>query len=341
MLKRLRLWLHVGLLLGLVFLLPCCGSGVQNPAGDVPALSSEAPAVGEEAAPRPQIAMVPRSTLLPFWVDVRLGAEMAAQECKVDLDWQGPVSESDSETQRNIVLNRIENKVNAIAIAPNEPGALAPVLAQAARAGIPVVSMESGAELPEVMCHVETDYFAAGQMAANVLSALVQGDGMLGLVSLAPAEPVKEALEQGFREALATAHPNIRLVSTLCTRRDTHAIANATGELLSSQPELKGLFASGELLAEGAAQALRAAGRAGEIQLVGFESGKAEIAALEEGTIQALVDAAPYQIGYLSLKAAVDALNRRPLDRRIHPDCVVLKPENVHHMAVNSVETTY
>ncbi|HUW59633.1 MAG TPA: substrate-binding domain-containing protein, partial [Candidatus Bathyarchaeia archaeon] len=81
----------------------------------------------------------------------------------------------------------------------------------------------------------------------------------------------------------------------------------------------------------GSAQALKAAGKAGDIKLVAFDASNEEIQALKEGSIQALVVQNPYQMGYQGVKAAIDHLEGKPVEKRVDTGVTVVTMENFNN----------
>nr|HPJ99743.1 substrate-binding domain-containing protein [Candidatus Hydrogenedentota bacterium] len=112
---------------------------------------------------------------------------------------------------------------------------------------------------------------------------------------------------------------------------------NVTQDMITANPNLAGIFAANEGGAIGAAQALRADGKAGEIKLVAFDASDEEIAALKEGVIQALVVQNPYKMGYEGVKAAVDHLEGRPVEKRIDTGVTVVSMENFDEPEIQNI----
>ena len=90
------------------------------------------------------IAVIPKGTSHVFWQSIHAGAEKAAQELGVTVVWRGPLREDDRSSQVNEVQGFITRGVSGIVLAPLDDSALAPPVADAKRAGIPVVVIDSG-----------------------------------------------------------------------------------------------------------------------------------------------------------------------------------------------------
>jgi ribose transport system substrate-binding protein len=76
-------------------------------------------------------------------------------------------------------------------------------------------------------------------------------------------------------------------------------------DLITANPNLRGVFASNLIMAQGAGQAVAENKKAGVIELVGFDSDDKLIGFLKDGTISALVVQDPYRMGYDGIKTAL------------------------------------
>ncbi|MBZ0229145.1 MAG: sugar ABC transporter substrate-binding protein, partial [Bauldia sp.] len=79
----------------------------------------------------------------PFWAAVQAGAEEKAKELGVDLVVLAPPEESDVQSQINQVEDQLAKKIDALAIAPTDPNALAPVVDSAIKQGVGVVFVDT------------------------------------------------------------------------------------------------------------------------------------------------------------------------------------------------------
>lgn len=294
-----------------------------------------------EAAPQPtsageassapsgtfEIGVVPKGLTHEFWQTVRAGADAAGSEFGVNITWQGPSQETEVAKQISIIEDMINRKVNAIVMAACDENALVGTIQKAVDAGIPVITIDSGVKSDLPVSFVATDNVAGAKIAARELARLVGEQGEVGLIPFVAGAGTSEMREQGFREGIQE-FPNITLASVLYSESDANKAMDVTQDMLTSVPNLKGIFAASEPSVVGCAQAIKAADKAGHVKLVGFDASEEEIARLKDGTIQALVVQNPFQMGYLGVKAAVDVLNGRPVEKRIDTGVTVVTMEN-------------
>ncbi len=282
------------------------------------------------------IAVIPKGTTHDFWLTVKAGAEDAARALNAEIYWKGPDKETEVVKQLNIIEDFITMEVDAMVMAACDESAMVDVVKRAKDAGIPVVTIDSGVKSEDPVSFVATDNVAGARAAGQELARLIGGTGEVGLIPFVKGAATSEMREQGFKDAIA-GFPNIKLVATLYSDSDAAKGMNVTQDMITANPNLAGIFAANEGGAIGAAQALRADGKAGEIKLVAFDASDEEIAALKEGVIQALVVQNPYKMGYEGVKAAVDHLEGRPVEKRIDTGVTVVTMDNFDEPEIQKV----
>lgn len=317
-------------LLGLMALVILCGCGGQSPTQ--PAATT--PETGANSTPAAktgqlEVAVIPKSLSHQFWLTVKAGADAAGEEFGVSTIWQGTSKETEVVQQINLVQDMINRKVDAIVLAACDENALVPAIEQAMNAGIPVVTIDSGVQSDKPLSFVATDNIAGAKAAAEVLAKLIGEEGPVGLIPFVPGAATSELREQGFKAGVQL-FPKVQLVSTLYCMSDVAKGMDVTQDMLTSHPDLKGIFAANEAGAIGAAQAIKAAGKAGAVKLVAFDASEEELASLKEGVIQALIVQNPFKMGYLGVKAAIDAIHGQPVEKRIDTGVTVVTMENIN-----------
>lgn len=306
----------------------CGGSTPEPGAGSAP---SETAAPAPDSPPNAlRIAVIPKGLAHQFWLTIKAGAEAAAKENGAEIIWQGPAKETEVEKQINIVQDMITSKVDAIVLAACDEQALVPTVQQAIDAGIPVITIDSGVASDLPISFVATDNVEGARMAADTLASLIGKSGNVGLIPFIKGAATSNMREDGFLAGIA-AYPDIKVTATLYCQSDVEEAMSVTQDMLTQDTEMKGIFATNEPAAIGAAQALKSAGRAGEIKLVAFDGAEEEINGLKDGSIQALVVQNPYRMGYLGVKAALDAIIGSPVDKRIDTGVTVVTMENFNN----------
>ena len=151
-----------------------------------------------------QIAVIPKGTSHEFWKSVHFGAQKAADEIgDVEIIWRGPVVESDTGSQIEVVKSMITRQVDGIVLAPNQKGGLVDAVEESIGEGIPVVIFDSGLdEGPDIISYVATDNYKGGQMAAKQMAAAIGEKGNVILLRYIAGSESTEQREKGFLDGL-------------------------------------------------------------------------------------------------------------------------------------------
>ena len=117
----------------------------------------------------------------------------------VEIIWRGPVVESDTGSQIEVVKNMITMQVDGIVLAPNQKGGLVDAVDESIGEGIPVVIFDSGLdEGPEIVSYVATDNYKGGQMAAKQMATAIGDKGNVILLRYIAGSESTEQREAGF-----------------------------------------------------------------------------------------------------------------------------------------------
>ncbi len=266
---------------------------------------------------KPTIAVIPKGTSQSFWLAVKAGAEKAGAEGNVAIHWEGPTEETDLDGQIRVVQNAITKKVKAIVLAACDAKSLVRYVKEAQAAGIPVVTIDSGINPDISKAFLATDNVLGGAQAADTLASLVGEKGKVGLLPFIKGAGSSDDRERGFIDGLSK-YPDIDLGDrVLYSNSDVSIGLDKTKSMLTSTPDLAGLFAANQGGAEGAIQAIRQMGKAGKVKLVCYDASEAEIQALRDGVVQALIVQNPYRMGYEGVKTALRAANGETIDPRV------------------------
>ena len=276
-----------------------------------------------------RIGVVPKAVAHIFWQSVHAGAEAAAREADVEIEWKGPPTETDFSRQIEIVDSMINARVDGIVLAPTEATSLVSVVERASREGIPVAIFDSGINTEDYVSYVSTNNYEAGVLAAKALGEITGGQGKIAMVKMVPGSSSTMEREKGFEDTIAKEFPGITKVAEQYCMSDRAKALAVTENMLTANPDLAAVFASAEPATVGAAQAFKARGAAGKIKLVGFDSSESIEKDLRDGVIDALVVQDPFNIGYAAVKAVIAAMNGETPQKRVDSPAAVVTRENV------------
>ncbi len=263
-----------------------------------------------------------------FYVTMGCGAMAAADELGVNLDIQGP-EEFDPSLQTPIVDAVSASQPDAILIAPTDAAAMQAPIQQAAAAGAVIILVDTTLEEPSMAAsQIASDNLEGGRTAGEELLGLIGGEGKVQVINVDPGISTTDQRQQGFEEVVE-GQEGVDYLGTEFSHNDPAEAASIVSAILASDPDLAGIFATNLLSAEGAANGLRDAGVLGEVSMVGFDAGPAQIEQLERGDVQALVAQQPFEIGRLGVEQAVAAIEGEPVEDEITTGFEVLVQDDL------------
>lgn len=291
------------------------------------------------------IAVIPKGTSHEFWKSIHAGARKAERELstggnRINVNWKGPLREDDRDQQISVVENFTVRRAHGIVLAPLDRQALIAPVEAALRAKIPVVIIDSGLSSDKPLSYIATDNFKGGQLAAEHLGKLLNGQGKAILLRYQVGSASTEQREAGFLDVMKSRFPNIQLISTDQYSGATRDSAYQAAQNLLNRfsREVNGIFAPCEPVTVGMMLALRDAGKAGgAVKFVGFDAGTQSVEGLKKGDIQGLIVQNPMQMGYLGVKTIVDHLQGRKVEKVVDTGVTLVTPENMNEAKIKEL----
>ncbi|MBL8237000.1 MAG: substrate-binding domain-containing protein [Bryobacterales bacterium] len=280
------------------------------------------------------IAVVPKATSHLFWLSVQAGAVAAGEEYGVQIEWNGPASETEYPRQIQILDSFISRRVDGIALAASERKALVGAVDRAAAAGIPLTVFDSGLDSENYMSFLATNNYEGGQMAGRTLARLLNGNGKVAMIMHAPGSGSTMDRERGFEDVIKGEFPGITIVASQFGQSDRSKAMAATENILTAHPALDGIFASSEPSSVGASLALKSRSLGGKVKLVAFDSSDGMIEDLKAQVIAAMVVQDPYRMGHDAVKTIVDKLNGQTPPKRIDLSARVITKADLEKVEV-------
>jgi ribose transport system substrate-binding protein len=274
------------------------------------------------------IGVVPKATSHLFFIAVHSGVDRAARDLHLNVEWNGPQNETDYARQIQIVDSMITQQVAALAISAADENALVSPIERAIQAGIPVTVFDSAAAVTDYVSFIATDNYGAGRTAARLLSQLIGGSGKVAMVMQKPGGTSTVLRESGFDETTLKQIPGMQIVARQFGMADAARSRAVAEDILTAHPDVAGIFASSEAATLGAIQAIRNRSLSGKVRLVGFDTSKAHVEALRDGTMSAMLVQDSFRLGYEAVKSLSDKLKGKTPQKRIEiPAHVVFKDD--------------
>ena len=269
---------------------------------------------GNAGTSKPTVALVLKTLNHPFFVDMRRGAQEAADRLGVTLQVQAAEREIDVEKQMQIVENMIQTGIQALCITPSGSREIVSALVKAKDAKVPIVVVDTRVDAkaaadagvrPETF--VGSDNYEGGKLAGEYLIRVTGGNARVAILEGIPGHETGDSRMRGFRDAVKNS-PGITIVASQPANWERDQGFNVFQNMLQAHQDIDSVFACSDLMALGAIEALAAAGKAGAVRVVGFDALDDAKKAIAAGTMAAERTATPSttpQTTYVMGSAAV------------------------------------
>ena len=238
-------------------------------------------------------------------------------------------SNEDINKQISDMQDLITKKVDAIVITAASPTALAPVVEEAAEAGIKVVSFDNVVETDEQVATVGIDEKEFGRIGAEWLVDKLDGKGKIVVLN-GIAGTATDSLRWGGAEEVFKQYPDIEILGSANASWDYAQAKAAMESMLSAYPEIDGVWSQGGAMTQGAIDAFIAAGR--DLVPMTSEGNNGAIRAWIENKDKGLSCIAPSNPTYTSaeaLRVVIKALNGEDIPGNVVMDIETVTEENV------------
>lgn len=257
------------------------------------------------------VAFVPKALNSPFWAEMQQAAEREAAAQGVHLVSLAAERETDVERQYQIIENLIQQKVDAILLAPAGSKELVPAIRKANDAGIPVLILDTRIDRAaadsmgvRVLTYIGSDNFEGGAVAGRYLARTLGGTGSVAIIEGISGHETADQRRQGFLKGVE-GHPGIRVVASQTADWERARAYTVAENLLQAHPELDAIFAANDEMALGALEAVAAARRLDRVRIVGFDAIPDALANIASGRLLGSVAQFPGEMGRLGVRHAV------------------------------------
>ena len=277
-------------------------------AGIVAGLAFGAPAMAQT---KPTISIIVKDTTSVYWQTVLAGARKAGQDLGVDVTELGAQSESDVAGQISLLEKAVASNPTAIVIAPAQFAPLGKPIDEAAKK-VKIIGIDSAADTKALTSFLATDDVQAGRMAADALANAItrtyaDTEGDVAIITASPVAASPDQSVTGFKEQVAKKYRALNVLPEKVADAQAATGLSIMKDLTATDMDLRGVFVSNIIMAEGASQVVYNKSSGDRINYVVFGSNDKLVKSLQDGTIDALVVQDPFRMGYDGVKTALAA----------------------------------
>jgi ribose transport system substrate-binding protein len=319
-------------------LVAACSSsgGGTSPAASAGGGGSPA-ASASGAGEKPYIPVISKGFQHQFWQAVKQGAESKAAELNVTVNFQGPENESQVDKQMEMLQAELDKNPAAVCFAALDSQAAVPLLQQFKDKNIPVIGFDSGVDSDIPVTTAATDNIKAAGTAADKLGELIGGSGKVGLIVHDQTSRTGIDRRDGFVNEMKAKFPNVEIIGPQYGGGDQLKSTDLAKAMIQGNPDIKGFFGANEGSAIGVVNAVNELNKSGQLVVVGYDSGKAQIDAINSGLMAGAITQNPIGIGEQCVDAAVKAINGETLPKNIDTGFYWYDKTNINDAEIKAV----
>jgi ribose transport system substrate-binding protein len=234
-----------------------------------------------------------------YWTIARKGTEKAAAELPdVTVEFRIPGNGTAAE-QKGIIDDLLAKGVNGIAISPKDPANQTQLINDAAKQAL-IITQDSDAPKSDRACYIGTDNVAAGRQEGELIKqVLPQGGKIMVFVGSADAVNAQERL-RGIKEILQGS--KVEIIDVRTDETDHVRAKSNVADTLVKYPDVACLVGLWSYNGPAILNAVKEAGKVGQIKIVCFDEEDETLAGIKDGAIYATVVQQPFEFGYQSVK---------------------------------------
>jgi ribose transport system substrate-binding protein len=275
----------------------------------------------------------------PFFVTLRDGLVGTARRRDARMRVAAaPAGLQDTAGQATALVSLAADDPACYVVNPINPTNLVRALARISE-GTPIVNVDSvvGRQQAEAVgveltAYVGTDNVAAGRLGADAMAELVDPGARVAVITGIPGDIGSGLRARGFEQG---ARGRFEVTERVAADFERGKARLAAESVMRADPDVAGFFAVNDLMALGVADAVDAAGRRGEVEVIGLDGIRKALAAVRRGAMSATVAQYPYAMGQLGVDACLAALRGDSVPASVDAPVQVVTRENVERAQAN------
>lgn len=284
------------------------------------------------AQDKPVYGVLLKTLSNPFWGAMEQGIKDGTKEANVEYFLQAVESDQAAEPQLNTCNTMLQRKPAVMITAAINSTILLPCLKQANEMGIPVVDLDANLDHEiakkagvKIAFTIGSDNTAAGAKGADFMAETLKGKkGSILVIEGLAGNITGQKRAKGFADQLAKVAPDLKIVASLPGDWDRQKAANITNDTLTANPDLVGIFCANDTMALGAVESVYAAGKGGDIVVIGVDGNSDAVKAIKAGRLTASVAQLPYLVGKQAVEKAKAVLAGEKVDEYTYVQTLVL-----------------
>ena len=283
------------------------------------------------------IAVIPRTCGTALWEPMHAGAAVVARSIGLDLYWNGPMRDDDTQTQISLIEKSVDRGVAGVIVSPIQTLPLRTPIRKVLDQGVPVVVIDTELGIPSgpKLSYVLNDERIGGQIAARRVGLILQGKGNIAIVGIQPELKSNTLRERSFESTLSSEFPGVHVVARRLGLSSVPQEQHSAEGLLTGSQSLDAIVALSLAATRGTYYALAEFDKVRTIKLVGFDQDL--LPPIRDGGIDSVVVQNTFEIGRVAM-SLMDREIKGNSGSEASVEPVLLTRENLDSAEIRQIE---
>ena len=272
-----------------------------------------------------------------FWQMVKEGVEEENDRLKeagfdhITVVYDAPMEETDTEGQLSIAQNMINQGYDGLVICPIDNSNMTPAIEQAIEAGIPTLPWGTFFdEDPYVPFYIGDSGYCEGQMAGEAMAEMLNGKtGKVAVIMGIASNATAIGRTNGFIDYFED-NPDlgVEVIEPQNGNWDRNEAKDISDVLIRQHDDLLGIYCNNDTMAMGSLEAVKDAGKLGDVLVAGTDAADEAIQSIIDGELSITIGNFPYFFGKQCLQVLFHMMNGEEVPTRIQSIIATLTIEN-------------
>ncbi|MEH6991850.1 sugar-binding protein [Neobacillus drentensis] len=270
--------------------------------------------------------LVPEELDNDYWRLVEEGAQKAAEEHGVLLEYAGPKQANIDEHLKTIEMS-MASKVDGIITQGLSDEQFTPLINRVVEK-LPVITIDTDAANSNRMAYIGTDNYYSGFLAGKALIEDTNGQANVAIITGSFYANHQQQRVQGFRDAVET-EAGIKIITVEESEISRVRAAEKAYQILMDYPEVNAFYGTSALDAIGIAQVVDKFREQDQVYIIGFDTLPETLKYITKGTIKATVVQEPFEMGYKAVVMMIDLIEGKKVPPVIHTNTRIMREEDL------------
>jgi ribose transport system substrate-binding protein len=293
------------------------------------AFACAAPATTAFAQAKKRIALVQAHQESRFRIDLNAGATEEAKKLGVDLVIYN--ANNNPGLQNDAMETYVNDKVDAILVLAIDANGIKPSIADAVKAGIPVLAVDTvvdGANQANIGVDNKDVGRNLGRLVGEYINNELGGQAEIGVVG-ALNSFIQNLRLDGFKEGIAAVAPKAKIVGVVDGQNTQNVAQNVSEALLTANPKLSVIYATGEPAMVGAMASVLSQGAKDRVKIFGWDLNAQSVKAIDEGWVRVVAQQEAAVLGSTAVATAVKLLKGEKIEAKVSVPVSIVDKSNV------------